>query len=59
VIIPIQINGKLKSTIDVNVTDTENIVQQLAKQAIAKWLIDKQIIKVIFVPGKLINFVVH
>lgn len=60
VTIAIQINGKLRGTITVNSDlDKENIIK-LAKndQKIIKWLDGKKIKKEIFVPNKLINFVV-
>lgn len=58
VTIPIQINGKLRSDIVTDKGANKEQVQKLAEQAAQKWLEDKQIVKVIFVPDKLINFVV-
>ena len=58
----VQINGKVRATLHLN-PDTVNLkekVTELAKsdENAAKWLKGKKIGKVIFIPGKLINFVV-
>lgn len=60
--IAIQVNGKLRSQITVG--DKESLdkekVENLAKldSKVAKWLEGKKVLKVVFVPGKIINFVV-
>ena len=58
----IQINGKLRATITVNydLAKEEEKMTKLAleDEKIAKWIKGKEIKKTIFVPGKLINFVV-
>ena len=62
VTIPVQVNGKLRGTI--RITNNESRIKEkvinLAKedQKIKEWIKDKQIKKEIFVPGKLVNFVV-
>lgn len=58
--IPIQINGKLrgKITISVTLSDKEILEQARCEEKILPYLQGKQIIKEIYVPGKLINFVV-
>lgn len=57
-IVAIQVNGKLRGTIEVEPQSSQEKVQPLAQAAIEKWLSNVTIIKVIYVPGKLINFVV-
>lgn len=61
-IIPVQVNGKVRSsiTIDAAMVSDEATVLQLAKsdQAIGKWIAEKKIAKEIYVPGKIINLVV-
>ena len=62
VIITIQVNGKLRGTLAINSqqsTDKTKIIQ-LAKNdgKVAKWLKSGTIKKEIFVPNKLINFVI-
>jgi leucyl-tRNA synthetase len=59
VTIMIQINGKLRSQMTVAVTDTEEtIVSQAQKLGeIQKWLEGKTIKKAIYVPKRLVNFV--
>jgi len=58
--IPIQVNGKLRSKIEVPADWTEEQVVGLAKQdaRLAEWLQGKPPRKVIYVPKKLVNFVV-
>ena len=58
----VQVNGKHRSTltIDVDQASDENVVSKaaLSDQNISKWVENKDIKKVIFVPGKIINFVI-
>ncbi len=58
--IPIQVNGKLrgKITISVNSGDKEILEQARKEEKILPHISGKQIVKEIYVPGKLINFVV-
>jgi leucyl-tRNA synthetase len=58
--IPLQVNGRLRSKIDVPADWTEEQVVTLAKQdaKMAEWLQGKPPKKVIYVPKKLVNFVV-
>ena len=56
----IQINGKVRETLSVDLDMAQDQVVALAKQndKIAKWLTDKEIVKIIFVPNKLLNIVI-
>jgi leucyl-tRNA synthetase len=58
--IPVQINGKLRSRIVVPADATEQFVVEraLADEKIQSAIAGKQILKKIFVPGKLLNLVV-
>lgn len=56
--IAIQVNAKLRGTVDVEVGATQNVVEKSALDVIAKWVDQKEIIKIIFVQDKLINFIV-
>jgi leucyl-tRNA synthetase len=60
VIIPIQINGKLRNTISVPIDSTEQEVQGigLKDEKVVKYLQGKSIVRVIFVKNKLMNLVV-
>lgn len=58
VIIAIQVNGKLRSEIQVARGINQSEVENIAKKEITKWLENVQIIKVIFVKDRIINFVV-
>ena len=58
--LPIQINGKLKATIVVNIdmTQTEIVKKALAIPKISQILNNKQIKKTIYVKNKIVNIVV-
>ena len=60
VTIAVQINGKLRSTISIDKNDDKDSVIAVAKadKKIAEFLADKNIIKEIYVPGKIVNIVV-
>ena len=57
--IPVQVNGKLRSRVTVPVDASEETVREaaLADEKIKAALVGKQIVKVIVVPGKLVNLV--
>src|SRR3989338_2451183 len=60
--IPVQVNGRLRGTVTLD-SDTakneEKVTEEAKKQeGVAKYIEGQQIKKVIFVPGRLINFVV-
>jgi len=59
--IAIQVNGKLRATIDVETsTEKEEILSKAkAEEKIVSYLEGKTIIKEIVVPGKLVNFVIR
>ncbi len=56
--IPIQINGKLRGKIEVGVDATQQEIEQAARQEVAAHLLAAPPKKVIYVPKKLVNFVV-
>ncbi len=61
-IIPVQVNGKLRDHLLVS-RDSVNDEASIRGQAeslpkVAKWLAGKQLVKHIYVPGKILNFVV-
>ena len=62
VIIAVQINGKLRDTFPANIVSAsiQNDIETEAKKRenVQKYLAGKLILNVIFVPGKIINFVV-
>ncbi len=57
----IQINGKVRDMIEVSSDISENEAKKiaLASEKIKKWLKGKEVIKIIFVKGKLINIVIQ
>jgi len=58
--IPVQVNGKLRGKVKVPAAADEPAIREAAQQepAIAANLAGKQIVKVVVVPGRLVNFVV-
>ncbi|MBI3984153.1 leucine--tRNA ligase [Candidatus Microgenomates bacterium] len=61
VTIVVQVNGKTRGTIEVASQADEPAITKAAKAAtnIAQHLVGKQIIKTIYVPGRLVNFVIN
>jgi leucyl-tRNA synthetase len=59
--IPVQINGKLRSHIVVPADTTEDVMREraLADEKIRAAIAGKQVVKVIVVPGKLVNIVIR
>ena len=53
----IQINGKLRARLDLDKDTPKEHVMHLAKKSVAKYLENKEIKKEIFVPNRLVNFV--
>ena len=54
----IQVNGKLRGTLQTVKGIKQKALQPEAAKIIEKWLAEKTVMKVIFVPDRLINFVV-
>ena len=61
IVIPVQVNGRLRSAIRVKVQEAKvkSGVEKLARKAAAKWLKGKKVKRVVWVEGKLVNFVVE
>ena len=60
IVIPIQINGKRRGEITISGQETGNSeqIEKLAREAVGKNLEGIEVKKVIYVPGKIVNFVV-
>lgn len=58
--IGVQVNGKLRGTIEVNVDDPQEAAREkaLANEAVQRALDGKTIVKEIYVPGRIYNIVV-
>jgi leucyl-tRNA synthetase len=56
----VQVNGKLRESIELALNEEAELVQEkaLALENVAKWIEGKEIRKFIYVPNKIINFVV-
>lgn len=59
--LPIQINGKLRATIEVPIDIPQDEALQMAKEQsmVQKYTDGAELIKVIFIPGKILNLVVR
>ena len=57
---PVSINGKLRTTITIDLAATEKEVEAivLSNEIVKKWLEDKPVKKLIFIKGRMINVVV-
>lgn len=58
IILPIQFNGKLKATININKDEDENIVKSKVHETIESKLEGKTVVKEIYVKNKIYNIVV-
>ena len=60
VTIVVQVNGKVRGSFEVPKFVSEKEIQEKARNLpeIEKWLVDKNVEKLIYVPGKLVNLVV-
>lgn len=60
VVVVVQVNGKRRGEIVLPISDVnnQNLAEEKAKVEVAQYLTNQTVKKVIFVPGKIINFVV-
>jgi len=56
--IVVQVNGKTRNSFEIARGTEKEEIETKARQLVAKWLEDKEIVKTIMVPNRLINFVV-
>ena len=58
--IGVQVNGKLRATIKVNINDSEEVLKEkaLSEENVKKFTEGKEIVKVIAIKGKIVNIVV-
>ena len=58
--IAVQVNGKLRGTITINVNDTEDVIKEkaLSKDNVKKHIDGKEIVKIIVIKNKIVNVVV-
>jgi len=54
----VSINGKNRATIEVGVNESQEVIIEIAKAAVEKWIEEKEILKAIVIPGKLVNLVI-
>jgi len=56
--VAVQVNGKLRATIHVERTSERAFVEKTAREAVEKWIASHTVATVIYVPGRLVNFVI-
>ncbi len=56
--IAVQVLGKLRCRIEISATATQDEMRAAAEKAAERWIAGKDVVKVICVPGKLVNLVV-
>ena len=58
--IAVQVNGKVRATITINVDDSEDVVKEkaLAQDNVKRFTEGKEIVKIIVIKGKIVNIVV-
>jgi leucyl-tRNA synthetase len=58
---PVQVNGKLRGQLEAEPEAAKETVESAARglESVKPWLDGKDVVKVVFVPGRLINFVVR
>ena len=56
--LPLAINGKVRGKIEIDRSETETVILQKARQELVRWLKDKKTSKEIYIPLKMVNFVV-
>ncbi len=55
---PIQVNGKLRGTLQVERNAEQIAIEPRARTTVNSWLANKEVVKIIFVKDRLINFVI-
>ena len=58
--IAVQVNGKVRATITINVNDSEEVVKEkaLEQENVKRFTEGKEIVKIIVIKGKIVNIVV-
>ncbi len=56
--IVLQINGKIKNKIDINIEDNEESIIKIAKEKLAEYLDSRDIIKEVYIKNRLVNIVI-
>ena len=58
--IAVQVNGKVRATITINVNDSEEVVKEKAldQENVKRFTEGKEIVKIIVIKGKIVNIVV-
>jgi leucyl-tRNA synthetase len=58
ILLPLAINGKVRGKMEIGRDETDIVILEKAKKELVKWLESKKIVKEIYIPLKMVNFVV-
>ncbi|MGV8040834.1 MAG: leucine--tRNA ligase [Thermoanaerobaculaceae bacterium] len=58
VTVAVQVNGKMRTTVELEPGASAEVATTAAREAAAKWLGDRELVKVIHVPDRMVSFVV-
>ena len=53
-----QVNGKLRGTIEISGNESQEDILIQAKAAVEKWIADKTLVKTVYIPGKMVSLVI-
>ncbi|MGZ8547445.1 MAG: leucine--tRNA ligase [Sulfuricurvum sp.] len=57
-VLGVSINGKNRSSIEVEINESQERIIEIAKASVEKWIEGKELVKAILIPGKLVNLVI-
>ena len=58
IIVAVQVNGKLRGTIEIEGNELEKDIVEKAKTAVEKWIAGKTLVKTVYIPGKMVSLVI-
>lgn len=58
IIVAVQVNGKLRGTIEIQGNESQEYIVAKAKVAVEKWIAEKTLIKTVYIPGKMVSLVI-
>jgi leucyl-tRNA synthetase len=60
IVVPVQVNGKIRGRIEIPADATEDLILTLAREDgnVSRYLQGKRVIRAIYVPGRIVNFVI-
>ena len=58
IVIAVQVNGKLRGTIEIKGNELQEDIVEKAKIAVEKWIAGKTLVKTVYIPGKMVSLVI-